>query len=104
MDEEREEQSPELRELQEERFKLTELKKQPGWAWLMQVAKVQLDSRKGMVLLRPLASMDEVLSQEFAKGEISGIQLFVDLVDLRVADLSEQIEERLNEDSATDAS
>lgn len=84
----------ELRELQEERFNLGELLKHPGYKWLMEVAASQVEMRKQQVFLRPLKAMDEILEQEYQKGEISGIELFRQLVQVRMTELTEEINRR----------
>jgi hypothetical protein len=96
------EQERELRDLQEERFKLTELQKAPGYQWLLEIAGAQVEARKQAVFLRPLETMDGVLGQEYAKGEIAGIELFRKLVDIRINDLTDEIMRR-TEDEPVDS-
>lgn len=96
MDEEREQ---DLRELQEERFSLTELQKTAGYSWLMGVATSQAEARKQSIFLRPLKSVDEAFEQEYQKGEIAGIELFMRLVDIRVAELTEEIKRRTSDEA-----
>jgi hypothetical protein len=86
-----------LRALQEERFELTTLKEQRGFNRLMLIAEQQLESRKQVVFLNPLKKMDDVLTQEYLKGEISGIALFKELTDVRIADLTDQINAHLTQ-------
>lgn len=47
----------------------------PGWELYRKLLQEQADSRRGDVLLRPLAKMDDALGQEYMKGEISGLLL-----------------------------
>jgi hypothetical protein len=86
----------EVRELQEERSRLFSLREHPGYEYLMRIAEAQVTSRQASIMLTPLQSMDEVLRQEYAKGEVSGIALFSRIVDIRIRDLEEQITERLD--------
>jgi hypothetical protein len=64
----------------------------------MQVAESQIEGRKQAVFLQPLRSMDEAFAQEFAKGEISGIELFRQLVGIRVGELTEEITRRTDDE------
>ena len=92
----------ELRELQEELSKLKSLQEHRGYEYLMQVAESQLENRRQQILLTPLRAMDEVLMQEYSKGEVSGIELFTKLVEIRINDLTQEIQERLKEDERDD--
>jgi hypothetical protein len=40
-------------------------------------AEAQIEGRTANIILQPLGSLDAALSQEFAKGETSGIKLFI---------------------------
>lgn len=55
--------------------------------------------------LTPLKSIDETLEQEFKKGEISAIRLFIGLPQTAVDDLEQQITKREleGEDDADEA-
>ncbi len=86
---------PALRELQEELSNLKSLQQHFGYKYLMELAEAQEKSRTGQILLTPLKTMDEVLAQEYMKGEVSGIMLFRNLVTVRVEDLEEQIKDEL---------
>jgi hypothetical protein len=87
----------EVRELQEELSRLRSLQEHPGFEYLMRIAGAQLETRKQQILLTPLPTMDSVLGQEYAKGEVSGIELFTRIVDIRMRDLAEEIQERLRD-------
>jgi hypothetical protein len=84
----------ELRDLQEERLNWARLKDTPGYQQLMAIAAMQVEGRKQAVFLTPLKSLDGALEQEYQKGEISGIELFRQLVDIRMADLADEINRR----------
>jgi hypothetical protein len=89
--------SVEVRELQEELSKLRGLVLHAGYDYLVKIAQAQLETRRQQIILTPLKSMDEVLAQEFAKGETAGIELFTRLVDIRINYLESEINERLKE-------
>lgn len=84
--------------------RLTSLIAHPGYQFLMEVAQSQIETRINGIILTPLNTYDETLKQEYAKGEVAGIQLFKSLAEARVRDLSERIqdvlktEEKDNED------
>ena len=91
-----------LRDLQEERFRLTGLKEHPGYRYLMEIAEAQIHTRMQAVFLTPLKGLDETFSQEYYKGEISGIKLFKEIVDIRVKELTDAITEALKEQENSD--
>lgn len=92
---EEQEEQVEVRDLQEELSKLRSLKTQTGFFYLMKIAEIQVKERTDQLILSPLATMDAVLGQEYQKGEIAGIKLFVEFTDIRIRDLEEQIETAL---------
>lgn len=55
---------------------MEELVKHPGWKLLEAAAKVQSTSRQNEIMLKPT---ENPLVQEYAKGEVQGIQLFITL-------------------------
>lgn len=55
---------------------MEELVKTPGWKLLEEAAKVQSTSRQNEIMLKPT---ENALVQEYAKGEVQGIQLFMTL-------------------------
>jgi len=57
----------------------------------MEIFRAQRDTRIQSLVLTPLKAMDEVLEQEYKKGEIHSFELAVALVDLRLDDLNQQI-------------
>jgi hypothetical protein len=68
------------------------LLKSPGFMTLMNIATSQVEARKQSIFLNPLKSMDEVLEQEYKKGEISGISLFKEMVNIQIKSLEDEIE------------
>ena len=101
MQEREAEQEPALRELQEERFSLVKLTEFRGYQWLMDVAQQQIKTRT-VAILQPLETDDRAYAQEFMKGEVAGIGLFVQLVDIQIRVLQEEIERRLAEGEKAD--
>jgi len=96
---EEKDQAPEdlLRELQEEHISLKLLKEQPGYKYLIEIADAQIESRRGQFELKALTSINDILPQEFFKGEISGIDLFRRFVDVRLQIVEENIQELTKE-------
>ncbi len=94
--------SREVRDLQEELSRLTSFRNHPGYEELMKIAEDQLDARIGAVLLTPLNGLDETLKQEFEKGEISGIKLFVKMTDIQIQTLKEEIEDKLTKEQSNE--
>ena len=87
----------EVRVLQEERFRLSSLREHDGYKYLIEIAQAQIETRRQAVFLKPLKSMDEILEQEYLKGELSGITLFSQMVDIRVEELTGEITHLLEE-------
>jgi len=98
MAEETEQLDPELRELQEEMSILVSLTEHRGYRHLMQIAHEQLETRKQEVFLKPLEGLDETWKQEYMKGEIAGIALFMSMTDVRLQLVREDINTRLSEE------
>lgn len=86
-----------LRELQEELSELNILVKSRGYLRLIGHADEQIETRRNAFELNPLEKMDDVLKQEFLKGEIAGIRLFrefaASLVEAIAAETQELIQE-----------
>jgi hypothetical protein len=64
----------------------------------MAVANAQVESRQQTIILNPLKSMDETLEQEYKKGEVAGIMLFKELIDIQIKALQDEIESLLAEE------
>lgn len=71
--------------------RLTSLKSHPGFKELMQIAEVQAREREKTIILTPLKGMDDTLEQEYRKGEVAGIMLFMEMTNIRIASLQEEI-------------
>ena len=92
------EEETQVRDLQEERSRLLSFKQHPGYADLMAIAESQLEVRKQTVFLNPLKSLDETFEQEYMKGEISGIALFKEMVEVQIQSLTDEIDAALKEE------
>lgn len=88
-----------LRELQEELSELCKLRDSRGFKRLMLIAKEQATARKDTLVLTPLKKMNEVLAQEYAKGEVAGILLIVEMTDIQIAALEDEISDKLKEEN-----
>lgn len=80
---------------------LRDLVKSRGWARLSSIAKAQIATRNTNVL-KPLKG-DGIYEQEFQKGEIAGIQLFMQLPDISIESLRQQLEEESANETQDDA-
>jgi hypothetical protein len=67
-----------------------------GWKRLMEIADGQIATRMPVVM-KPLTNLLEVGTQEFEKGEASGIKRFCGLPEFRISELKGEID-RLNEE------
>ncbi len=79
------------RDLQEELAQMRGLVKLPAWAKLMQYANEQLTGRIDAIILNPVESADATLSQEYLKGEVSGIRLFTKMPEILIAELEDAV-------------
>lgn len=52
-----------------------------------------METRKQAIFLTPLKGMDEVLEQEYKKGEIAGLELARKFAEIRIEAIREQIQE-----------
>lgn len=80
-----------LREVQEELALVRGLVKHAAWKQLMEIAGKQLTTRTDNVILIPVTGADACFGQEFMKGEIAGIRLFMNLPRI----LEEQLEDEI---------
>jgi hypothetical protein len=51
----------------------------------------QIETRQSNICLKPLEKMDEVLAQEYAKGEVQGLTVALRLVPTIVEDFEDQL-------------
>lgn len=82
-----------LREAQEERSRLLSLLNNAGWRWYEGILDTQIEARRNNYELRPLETMDEVLAEQFTKGEIAGFRTAKVIIIARVEELENEIEE-----------
>lgn len=85
-----------LREAQRE---LSNLANSPGWAKLREGALSQIEGRIESLILSSLKGMDEVLEQEYRKGEIAGLKLFLELPAILLGNLEAELKVAPNDRS-----
>jgi len=76
----------------EQRNALVSLVKSPGWGLLRSIATQQIESRSHKILHSVLTGADEAFRQEFEKGEVSGMKLFLMYPDAQIAALNDEKE------------
>jgi len=69
----------------------------------MQIAEAQVKTRQDEIILKPLKTQDEILEQEYSKGECSGIKLFIRMLPTMIESLDEEIAERLRKEEEENA-
>ena len=74
------------------RTDLQRLLRSEGWARLAKIAEEQIVGRRDKFELSPLKAMDEVLEEQFMKGEISGIRFILALPETSVETLTATID------------
>ena len=77
-----------LEEIQIQRRRLHSLRSLPLWEELANFVEEQVAIRTHEIVLTPLENHDKVLEQEFAKGEVNGIWLFVQYVASKLDELN----------------
>lgn len=82
---------------------LQALVKSRGWDRLLSIARDQEAVRISAVALQPLASGDKIYEQEFMKGEIAGIRLFMNLPGTQIEVLLSQLDNMENENDNPDS-
>jgi hypothetical protein len=93
-----------LRELQEVRSNLLSLKQHPGYQWKLEFLQNQIETRRRTVEA-PLTEFLGVLTNEFLKGEIVGMQqasLYVDAQLDLITSLIDEKEKELSNVHSTD--
>ncbi len=92
-----------LRELQEELSRFRSLIEHRGWKEMIAIANEQMKLRLGNIL-SAVQSQDELITREFEKGEMNGIDLFCRLPMARITALEEDVnalEQELGYDGQT---
>lgn len=69
-----------------------ELIKSPGWAQLVDYAEKQMNARR-INVEGPSGGLDGCITQEYEKGEIAGIRLFLNIPAVAMEQFTEQLEE-----------
>lgn len=69
-----------------------ELSKSPGWERLVEYAEKQMEHRD-VGLHAQAEGLDSCIRDEFVKGEIAGIRLFLKIPEAVVRDYTEQLTE-----------
>lgn len=82
-----------LREAQEERSNLLSLTHTPGWRWYTGLLDQQIANRRNQFELVPLEKMDQILGEQFLKGELAGFRVARIIVEARIEELESEIEE-----------
>ena len=82
-----------IRALQEEASNFKSLLKHPGWTQLKVYVEQQIETRKRMALDHRVGLNDlgDVFRQEYAKGEMAGIELFAAFPEARLSDVEDQL-------------
>lgn len=93
--------SQRAREAQEELSGLRALQGHKGFQELLKIAQIQVDNRTQQIFLNPLKSLDAALEQEYSKGEVAGIKLFMEMTKIRIQDLEDEIKGLLNEEDGS---
>ena len=88
-----------LRELQEELSELRKLSESRGFKKLMLIAKEQAESRKNQIILSPISKLDDTWGQEYAKGEVAGIELIMEMTNVQIGVLESDIAELIKEEN-----
>lgn len=78
-----------LQEVRRTLHRFHSLVRSPGWAELREVALAQIATRQNLNL-GPIKDTSGIYEQEYRKGEVAGIQLFLSLPDIQI-DTSEAI-------------
>jgi len=87
-----EEQEARLQVMSEELHNLQRLEDHPGWKMILEYAEGQVGNRIPTALGK-LETLLDITGQEYEKGEIAGIQLFVQIPGIVQRDLEEKIYE-----------
>ncbi len=75
-----------------------ELLKCQGWDRLVEYAEGQMAART-TAMQGAANGLDGLIAEEFSKGEVAGIRLFLNIPSVIIRDFSEQIEELLEEEN-----
>ena len=79
-----------------------ELVESKGWKRLTEIANAQKFIREQDIFLKPLKSHDETLEQEYKKGELSGIALFLNIPEIEIKKFTELLNRQEKENATSD--
>lgn len=85
-------QREEMEELRKTQREFQELLKSQGWEQLVEYAEKQMEHR-GVGLQGQATGLDQCISNEFVKGEIAGIRLFLHIPTAVIEDFESQLNE-----------
>ena len=87
-----EEQREEMEVLRKTQREFQELTKSQGWAQLVEYAEKQIAHRR-VGLDMQSDGLDKCIANEFVKGEVAGIQLFINIPAVVIEDFESQLDE-----------
>lgn len=87
-----EEKDPSLTELQEQLSSWRALVKTAGWSTLERYAKAQKDHRLGPLIRGRSEQIIDLVNREYDRGEIAGIEFFMNIPSIEIARLEEEID------------
>lgn len=81
-----------LEALRGQLYEFTSLKEHAGWKRLLEYARAQISFRSTSVIRSPRSGLDDLVANEYPRGELAGIELFCAIPDVEIARLKEEIE------------
>lgn len=84
------------------RRKLEDLVSSPGWDVLKEIADGQVAARRNRVMLTPVSTNYSVETEQFEKGEVAGVLLFLDMPQTAIEGLIDEIEMMREREDMTD--
>ncbi len=83
--------------LQEQKELWASLQAHAGWKALAALVEEQMSTRINGILFHPLTSNDEVLGEQYVKGEVAAMRLFIELPRLEEERVSEELQKEETE-------
>ena len=78
---------------------LRTLVKHEGFIWLREILKEQVEGRTQQLIRTPLKSMDEVLEEQYLKGEIVSLELVLHWPEIMISDIEVDLEQFKEKDN-----
>lgn len=75
------------------------LTKSKGWEILVGLAQEQMTRRQNQILFTPIGDDWSTLQQEFTKGEVGGIRLFIAIPQMTIESLEMELSPTIKDDS-----